>query len=67
MRSFFFIYVGVHCCLRQVLLSDQADDLHPLGEELATDQVHGKNVLSQSEKDLENGLSNLGQFEAAVI
>ena len=67
MRSLFFVYVGVHGGLRQVLLRDEADDLHPLGEELAADQVHGQDVLSQCEEDLEDGLADLGQLEAAVV
>ena len=66
LRSVLFVNIRIKRPLGKILLDDEADDLHPLGEELPTDQLHRENILGQSEVDLEDGLAHLGQLEAAV-
>lgn len=66
MRSILLINVWIQGPFRKFLFDDDTDDLHPLGEELSTDQLHREDVLGQGEEDLEDGLADLGQLEAAV-
>jgi hypothetical protein len=66
LRSFFLVDVWIHGRFRKILFRDEADDLHPLGEELAVDQLHRKDVLSQREEDLQDRLPDFGQLQTAI-
>ena len=51
---------------RNVLLSDGAEDLHPLGKHLPGDQVQGQHELGQGEVDLEDLLLDRHRALAVV-
>ena len=51
---------------RNVLLSDGAEDLHPLGKHLPGDQVQGQHELGHGEVDLEDLLLDRHRALAVV-